>query len=85
MYISAVGWLLIDDQLRPPSCVMLAPPSLVSMKMRGCSGLNQTTWLSPCGVLTLTKVLPPSVEWWKLSSYTQTSFSSFGLTNTLLK
>jgi len=35
MYISAVGWLLIDDQLFPLSCVMFAPPSLVSMKMWG--------------------------------------------------
>ena len=44
---------------------MFAPPSLVSMKMFGLSGLNQTTWSSPCGVSTLVNVLPPSVEWWK--------------------
>ena len=85
MYSSAVGWFICVDQLRPPSCVMLAPPSLVSIMIFGFSGLIQTTWLSPCGVGTLVNVRPPSVERWNASSVTYTSFSSFGLTYTLLK
>jgi hypothetical protein len=36
-------------------------------------------------VAMLTNVLPPSVDLWNESSVTYTSFSSFGLTNTLLK
>src|SRR5207245_5575979 len=50
-----------------------APPSLLSMKIFGLSGLNQTEWLSPCGVSTAVHVRPPSVEWWKPSSVTHTS------------
>ena len=76
---------MVDDQLFPPSSVMFAPPSFVSMKIFGLSGSNHMTWLSPCGGSTVVDVRPPSVEWWKPSSVTQTSFSSFGFTNTLLK
>src|SRR5439155_7509047 len=83
MYISAVGWLFCVDQLAPPSCVMFAPPSLVSISIFGLSGLNHMTWWSPCGALTLVKVFPPSVDLWYPSSVTWTSFSSFGFTKTL--
>src|SRR5947209_17816168 len=51
-YSSAVGWFICVDQLRPPSCVTLAPPSLASIITFGWSGVIQTMWSSPCGVRT---------------------------------
>src|SRR3989338_6912676 len=43
-YNSAVGWLSWVDQLWPPSCVILAPPSFDCMKMLGLAGLIHMSW-----------------------------------------
>ena len=75
--LSAVGWLRIDDQLRPPLSVTFAPPSFTCRKMSGLSGLIHMPWLSPCGVFMVVNVFPPSVDLWNPSSLTNTVFSFF--------
>ena len=82
MSYSACGWFRIDDQLWPPFSDTLPPPSLICRMISGVSGLNHMPWLSPCGVLTVVKVLPASVDLCRPSSLTHTSFSFFGLTLT---
>ena len=46
----------------PPLNVTHAPPSLPSIIRRGFAGSIQRSWLSPCGVATSPKVLPPSLD-----------------------
>jgi hypothetical protein len=70
------------DQLFPPFRLTLAPPSFTCRMVLGLSGLNHMPWLSPCGVGTVVNVLPPSTLLWRPSSFTHTSFSSFGFTVT---
>ena len=61
-YICAVGWLSWRDQLRPPSKLTLAPPSLLSIMRSGSSGAIQRSWLSPWGTRIGLKVRPPSCD-----------------------
>ena len=72
----------MEDQVLPPFKVTLAPPSLMFSMISGLSGLIQTPWLSPWGVLIVVNVLPPSTDLWNPSSLTKTSFSFVGLTLT---
>src|SRR5918998_1705067 len=46
----------------PPLKLTQAPPSFPSIIRCGFRGSSQRSWLSPWGVGTATKVLPPSVD-----------------------
>ena len=50
------------DHVRPPSLLILAPPSLLSIMRNGLSGAIHMPWLSPCGGRMAEKVRPPSIE-----------------------
>jgi hypothetical protein len=52
----------MDDHDWPPLNDTQAPPSLPSIMRRESRGSIQRSWLSPCGVATSAKLLPPSID-----------------------
>jgi hypothetical protein len=70
--------LFCDDHVWPPLVVTFAPPSLTWMKTSGLSGLIHMPWLSPCGVCSVRKLLPPSLDLKKRSLLMKTVSASFG-------
>ena len=61
-----------------------APPSLPSTMRSVSSGSIHRSWLSPCGVVTSVKVLPPSVDFHAFRFSTHTVFGSCGSAKTWL-
>ena len=69
---------MIDDQLFPPSCDTVAPPSLPLISRSGSFGSTHMMCVSPWGTRMRENVLPPSMDRHTVRFITYSVFSFVG-------